>query len=188
MDNTLNFLKSFPFLTPEEISTFTNKLKLKHFKKNDYLIKEGELCNEICFMESGSARSFHYSNDKEVTNWFVFKNMPLTSYFSFVTRSPCKESIQFLEDTSLYAIDYQNIQLLYQEFHGIERLGREIAEFYFIWQEERTLSLQSLSAKERYKKLMIQESHLLQMVSLGQIASYLGITQESLSRIRKNIQ
>lgn len=142
---------------------------------------------KFVFLESGSARSFHYIDAKEMTNWFVFNNMPLTSYFSFVTQSPSKETIQFLEDTTLYSINYNDLQLLYKEFHGIEKLGRKIAEFYFIWQEERTLSLQSLSAKERYEKLLIQEAHLLQKVSLGQIASYLGITQESLSRIRKNI-
>ena len=187
MKNTLNFISTFDFLTAKEIASFSKKLSLKHFKKGEYLIKEGKYCNEICFLESGSARAFHYVDAKEITNWFVFNNMPLTSYFSFVTQSPSKEAIQFLEDTTLYSINYNDLQLLYKEFHGIEKLGRKIAEFYFIWQEERTLSLQSLSAKERYAKLLIQEAHLLQKVSLGQIASYLGITQESLSRIRKNI-
>ncbi len=186
MEKVLNFLNAFDFLTEKEIASFTQKLSLKTFKKGEYLIKEGSYCNEICFVENGAARSFHYVDAKEVTNWFVFSNMPLTSYFSFVTQSPSKETIQFLEDTILHTINYNDLQLLYKEFHGIEKLGREIAEFYFIWQEERTLSLQSLSAKERYKKLLKQEAHLLQKVSLGQIASYLGITQESLSRIRKN--
>jgi CRP-like cAMP-binding protein len=187
MKNTLNFINTFDFLKEKEITAFSEKLNLKHFKKDDYLIKEGKYCKEVCFLESGSARAFHNINGNDITNWFVFNHMPLTSYFSFVTQSPSKETIQFLEDTTLYSINYNELQILYKEFHGIERLGREIAEFYFIWQEERTLSLQSLSAKERYEKLLIQEAHLLQKVSLGQIASYLGITQESLSRIRKNI-
>ena len=187
MKNTLNFINTFDFLTEKEIVAFSEKLILKHFKKDDYLTKEGKYCSEICFLESGSARAFHNLEGKDITNWFVFNNMPLTSYFSFVTKSPSKETIQFLEDTTLYSINYNELQKLYKEFHGIERLGREIAEFYFIWQEERTLSLQSLSAKKRYEKLLNQEAHLLQKVSLGQIASYLGITQESLSRIRKNV-
>ena len=187
MKNTLNFINTFDFLTETEIAEFSKKLSLKHFKKDDFLIEEGKYCNEICFLESGSARAFHNIDGKEITNWFVFNNMPLTSYFSFVTQLPSKETIQFSDDTALYSICYNDLQTLYKEFHGIERLGREIAEFYFIWQEERTLSLQSLSAKERYKKLLNQEAHLLQKVPLGQIASYLGITQESLSRIRKNI-
>ena len=187
MKSIIDFLNKFDFLTEEEIRSFSQKLTVKRFKKDEFLVQEGKYCKEICFLESGSARSFHTVNRKEISNWFVFSNMPLTSYFSFVSQSPSKESIQFLEDSTLYSINYDELQQLYNAFHGIERLGREIAEFYFLWQEERTLSLQSLSAKERYENLLVQEAHLLQKVSLGQIASYLGITQESLSRIRKNI-
>ncbi|MGB1003860.1 MAG: Crp/Fnr family transcriptional regulator, partial [Salibacteraceae bacterium] len=157
------------------------------FKKNDYFTKEGKWCNKIGFIESGSARSYQYVNDKLITNWFIFNSMPLTSYASFVSKLPTKENIQFLENTTLTVISYSDLQILYNKYHGIERFGRQIAESYFIWQEERTLSLQSLSAKERYEELLVREPHLLQKISLGQIASYLGITQESLSRIRKDI-
>ena len=187
MKSTLSFIGNFDFLTENEIISFSQKLKSEHFNKNDFFIKEGEYCNKICFLEKGSARAFHLVGGKEITNWFAFNNMPVTSYFSFVSKSQSKETIQFLEDSTLFSIDYNDLQALYKEFHGIERLGREMAEFYFIWQEERTLSLQSLTAKERYENLLKQEAHLIQKVSLGQIASYLGITQESLSRIRKNI-
>lgn len=185
MKQTLSFLNTLDYLTVVEKQALTDKLFLKTFKKNDYFIKEGEFCDKIGFIESGSARSFQNKDDKQITNWFLFNNMPLTSYYSFVSKQPSKENIQFLEDTTLTIISHSELNILYNEFHGIERFGRQISESYFIWQEERTLSLQALSAKERYEKLLAEESHLLQKVTLGQIASYLGITQESLSRIRK---
>lgn len=185
MKSTLGFLNTLDYLTSEEKQVLLGKLTLEDFKKDDYLIKEGEYCNKIGFIESGSARSFQYVDDKQITNWFVFNNMPLTAYYSFVSESQSKENIQFLEDSILTTISHSDLHALYQEFHGIERFGRQIAESYFMWQEDRTLSLQSLSAKERYEKLLIDEPHLLQRVTLGQIASYLGITQESLSRIRR---
>ena len=185
MKKTLSFLNTLDYLTALEKQMLTDKLYLKKFKKNDYFVKEGEFCNKIGFIESGSARSFTNLNEKQITNWFIFNNMPLTSYYSFVSKLPSKENIQFLEDSTLTIINHSELYSLYNEFHGIERFGRQISESYYIWQEDRTLALQSLSARERYEKLLAEESHLLQKVSLGHIASYLGITQESLSRIRK---
>lgn len=104
-----------------------------------------------------------------------------------MTKKPSRESIQFLEGGEVHYVTSDQLQSLYDQYRGIERLGREIIEYYYNWQEERIFSLQCETSIERYQKLLHQESHLLEKASLGHIASYLGITQETLSRIRKEI-
>jgi CRP/FNR family transcriptional regulator, anaerobic regulatory protein len=104
--------------------------------------------------------------------------------YSFVSQKPSFENIEILEPSVLYAISYDNLQKMYLEFPEFNLIGRLFTEKYYIELEERVMSLQFLTAKERYEKLLIQQPMLLQRVTLGQIASYLGITQETLSRIR----
>ncbi len=185
MDLFLNFINQFQPLTEVEFNAMSEGLQLEQHKKGTFLIKEQQYCNRLYFVQKGSARAFFNKDGKEVTTWFAFENQVLTSYYSFISQKKSLESIQLLEDTTLYSIHYDNLQQLYTDFHGIERLGRKITEFYYQWQEERLFSLQFHTAKERYEKLLIQEPHLLQKAALGHIASYLGITQETLSRIRK---
>ena len=104
----------------------------------------------------------------------------------FVNASILESSqiIQAIEDCVLTELSFSSLQNLYKTFPETERLGRIITENYYIKLEERILSLQFKTAKERYQKLMQKKPSLIQRVSLGQIASYLGITQETLSRIR----
>jgi CRP-like cAMP-binding protein len=108
----------------------------------------------------------------------------VTSFFSFITRKPCIENIQLIEDSTLWAISYDDLQNLYDEYPDIERLGRIMNERYYVMLEERFVSNHFKEAKERYENLMNNAPHILQRVPLGYVASYLGITQETLSRIR----
>jgi CRP-like cAMP-binding protein len=107
------------------------------------------------------------------------------SVFSFFTQSPSLENIELLEDTVLYSISYQSLQQLYQQFPQFNLHGRIITEQYYMLSEQRNFALKKQSAKQRYDLLLKQYPQILQKASLGHIASYLGITQETLSRIRK---
>ena len=124
---------------------------------------------------------------KEITTWFASENDAVTSMYSFITQKPSYETIEVLEDCILYEINYENVQLLLKKYPEFNLIGRLLTEKYYIKLEERTMSLQFQSATERYLKLL-QQPQLLQKASLGMIASYLGISQETLSRIRKKNQ
>jgi CRP-like cAMP-binding protein len=110
-----------------------------------------------------------------------------TSLYSFETQTPNFENIEILEDSTLYAISYESLQYLYHHYPEFNLLGRRLVEKYYVELMERTLSFQFQSARERYLQLLTNRPQILQRASLGHIASYLGISQETLSRIRTKI-
>ena len=163
------------------LSTVLQKMELP---KGSFLITEGKVCNQVYFLEYGCLRGFYNMDGKEITYWFAFENSFVTSFFSFVSRQTSMENIQLLEDSTLWSITYEQLQQLYDKHKDIERLGRIMNERYYVMLEERFLNNHFKEARERYDHLMVQTPHILQRVPLGYVASYLGITQETLSRIR----
>ena len=150
--------------------------------KNTILIKEGERCRNLFFIKKGLLRG--YDEGKEITHWFAKEEEFGTSFYSFITNEPSPETIETLEDCELVQISHNDLQNLYSNFKETERIGRIITETYYIDLEERFLNIQFKSAKERYQNLIEKNPSLIQRASLGQIATYLGITQETLSRVR----
>lgn len=167
-----------------KLSEFTEEL---NFKKGTLLLKDGDICQHIYYFEKGFARGFLYKNGKEITSWFALENDIATSLYSFETQKPNFENIEILEDSILYAINYENLQFLYQHYPEFNIVGRWFVEKYYLELMERTLSFQFQSAQERYFQLLTHRPQILQRASLGHIASYLGISQETLSRIRAKI-
>jgi CRP-like cAMP-binding protein len=153
-------------------------------KKNEILLNIDERCNYTYFVEKGLLRGYYFEENKEITSWFAQEGEFATCYYAFIAKEPSFESIQCLENAELLRIAYSDLQNIYSKFPETERVGRIITENYYIKLEERLLSIQFKTAKERYNKLFSSRPSLLQRASLGQIASYLGITQETLSRIR----
>lgn len=107
--------------------------------------------------------------------------------YSFISQKPSFEIIEVMENSILYCIDYEQLQNLYKTYPDLNRIGRLLSEKYYIELEERVLSLQFKTAEERYRHIVENKPALLQKASLGQISSYLGISQETLSRIRRKI-
>ena len=159
-------------------------LKKVELPKGALLITEGKICNHVYFLEKGCLRGFYNLDGKEISFWFAFENNFVTSLFSFTTRKPGMENIQLIEDCTLWAIEYENLQQLYDKHADIGRLGRIMHERYYVMLEERFVSNHFNEARERYENLFTQAPHILQRVPLGYVATYLGITQETLSRIR----
>lgn len=152
--------------------------------RNEILVKNGERCRNLYFIEKGLIRGFYYDAGKEITHWFGKEEEFATSFYSFITNEPSPETIETLEDCELTCIAHNDLQELYKLFPETERIGRIITETYYIDLEERFLNIQFKSAKERYLNLLNKNPSLIQRASLGQIATYLGITQETLSRVR----
>jgi CRP-like cAMP-binding protein len=151
----------------------------------DFLVKEGTICDKLYFLEKGCLRGFRYEENQEVTFWFAFENSFVTSCYSFYSGKPSYENIQLLEKSVLYAVKVNDLHQLYDKYQEIERAGRLINESYYVQLEERMFSMHFKTAKERYEQFVESNPQILQRVPLGMIASYLGITQETLSRIRR---
>jgi CRP-like cAMP-binding protein len=132
-------------------------------------------------------RGFYTLDGKEITHWFAFEQDFVTSFNSFTTQQPAVENIQLLEGSILWAITKENLTRLLKEYHEIERLVRIAYEKYYIRLEDRYVNAQFKTAAQRYHALLEQSPHIIERAPLGAIASYLGITQETLSRIRSQL-
>lgn len=155
--------------------------------KSDFLISEGQICRSLYFLESGCMRGFYNIDGKDVTQWFGFENNFVTSFRSFTAQVPSVEYIQALEDCVLWTISYEDFKKLLLHHSEIEKFVRLMYEHYYIRLEERYSNAHFKTATERYEDLLQNHPHILQRIPLGHIASYLGISQETLSRIRKKI-
>ena len=157
------------------------------FSKNDYILTEGKICRHLYFLQQGALRGYYNLDGKDITHWFAFENDFVTSFHSFITQQPAIENIQLLSGSILWAISKEDLNILLNQHQEIERLLRIAYEKYYIRLEERFVNAQFKTATERYQNLMLQRPHILERVPLGYIASYLGISGETLSRIRSRI-
>ncbi len=154
------------------------------FKKNETVLQQHSICNYLYYVKSGMLGSYYHTEEKEVCNWIAAENDFATSYYSFISRKASPEIIECYENTELQAISYTKLMQVYALFPETERAGRLIFEEYYLRLEERLLSIQFKSAKERYDLLMKRSPQFILRAPLGRIASYLGMSQETLSRIR----
>lgn len=187
MKNIIDKLSQYMEISEHAKIKLEELIVLKKLKKGTILLKEGGICQYIYFLKKGFARGFFYQNGKDITSWFALENDIATSLYSLITQKQSFESIEILEESILYAISYENLQQLYQLFPEFNLVGRQFVEKYYVELLARTMSFQFQSAKERYLHLLTHQPQLLQRASLGQIASYMGISQETLSRIRTKI-
>lgn len=187
MDKIINILNQFATISEDAKNKLTAIVSVREFARGLFILEQDKTCRHLYFLKSGFVRSFYYQNGKEITSWFAFENEPVTSMYSFISQKPSFETIEVLEDSTLYAITYENLQILFKKYAEFNLIGRLLIEKYYIELEERTMSFQFRSAIERYQQIIDYQPQLLQKASLGMIASYLGISQETLSRIRNKI-
>lgn len=152
-------------------------------KKNELLQQVGHTCRTIYFLKSGIARIYYYKDGIDITESFAFENNIIARVESLFTGNPSQKAIQILEDAEIISINATQLFKLYDTHPKIERLFRLIFEKAYVETVNRIESIQFHTAEERYINLL-QETNYLQKIPLKHIASYLGITQVSLSRIR----
>ena len=158
------------------------------FKRKHLLLKADTIERRIYFIKKGIVRAYAYQNDNEITFWFGREGEPIISMKSYVANQPGYENVELLEDCELYELQTEKLQELFNQDIHIANWGRKFAERELIKTEERLIARQFSTAAERYTDLMHNHPDLLHRVPLGYIASYLGITQVSLSRIRADIR
>lgn len=164
-----------------------SNLKTKHLRRKEILLKKGEICNNIYFIEKGLLRCYYEKNDEEISSWFMKENDVIISVKSFYNRTPSYETIAAIENTIVHGITYMQLEFLYKNYLEFNIIGRLLTTKYYILSEERIYSLRKERARDRYLSLLKTRPDIIKRVPLKYIASYLGITLETLSRIRSGI-
>lgn len=159
---------------------------LKHIEvpKKGYLLKEGKVCENVWFIEKGLARCYYTKDGEEISSWFMKEGDVIFSVKSFYNQEPSYENIQVLEDSSLYFISYKELQQIYNTFLEFNFIRGVLTERYYMLSDERTFTIRMQKAHERYAHLVEHHPDLTQRVPAKYVASYLGISEETLSRIR----
>jgi len=182
--NVSRFIK----LTPEETRYFVSLLKPKKIRKRQYLVQEGDIARYQYFVNEGCLRTFH-TDDKGMEHnvQFSIENWWTGDMYSFLTQTPGKYNIIAIEDSDLSCIDSEALELLYTKVPKFERFFRHLLQNALVALQERILSGMSESAEERYLNFRKKYSEMDKRIPQNQIASFLGITPESLSRVRKQL-
>ncbi|WP_337042847.1 Crp/Fnr family transcriptional regulator [Emticicia sp. 17c] len=184
-DSFLQFIQQIQPLSQESLVAILPFLTQKNFIKKDFLVKQGNVSDELYFIMSGTVREyFEDANTNEINTWFGFENSIAISSFSFFSQKPSLTNIQAMEDTHTIVLKHEDLQKLFNQFHEIERLGRLLAEQYLVQIEEMKIILQTLSAKQRYEYILENKPEFIKRIPLKYLASFLGIKLETLSRVR----
>lgn len=184
MTSFLSFVKGITPLSDKAETALLSVLRRYEFPKGHNLLRPGAVCHYFYFIEKGLTRTYYIKDGKDVTDWISAENSIAVSIISFLTRQPDRRGIELLEDAILYAISHTDLEDLYRQYHDIDRLGRLLLSQGIIQLQQRFDDLHFATAQQRYHQLISQNPSLVARVPLGIIASYLGITQETLSRIR----
>lgn len=174
-------------LTDEEWTAYSSFLTKTKVPKRSYLLEPGKVCDYIAFVEEGSFRFFFNNEGNKIVTAFFFSGEFLSNYRSFLTGMPSTHYIESFSDSTIWMIKKEHQFLLYNQYPKFERLGRIIAENLYLSVAKRVDSFLYETPEERYKDLLKRNSRLLQDVPQYMLASYLGVSPESLSRIRKRI-
>lgn len=177
----LNDIHPLSDLLARELS---GQLQYMELKKKDYLLKAGRVCRNICFIEKGLLRCYYQRDAHEVTSWFMREGDVMISIESFFLQKESYESIQALEDAVLYYISYDVLQHIYRSFPEFNFIGRVLTEKYYTLWAQQLYALRMQQAGERYQWLMNHHPELVLRVPAKYIASYLGIDETTLSRIK----
>jgi CRP/FNR family transcriptional regulator, anaerobic regulatory protein len=185
IENLIQHIERFILVSGKLRNRLSEISKLQTIEKVKFLHKPNKICNYTYFINSGLVRVYYKKGDKEITDNFSAEGEWITSIYSFMKNVPDNCYIQTLEKSELVAIDILQLEKCFLDFPEMERFGRMLISKYFVEQSERIISLQFHSAKERYEFFFKTGKNKIQRVPLGMLASHLGMTQETLSRVRK---
>jgi len=183
-----DFINNITPLPEKVLLEVKNKFKKKSYLKGTQIIEQGKTCKYLYYIDKGLARSYYINEKgKDITVWFFSEDNIMTGVESFFQQKPSMYEIEFLEDSVVYQISYDDLNELFDKYHIIERFGRLLAIQLLTDMADKLNAMQFQSAKERYLFMIKKFPNISYRAPLGHIASYLGITQETLSRIRSRI-
>lgn len=190
-DTFLDYLCQFIDMNEKSMSELIlnarEKFQVLNLKKNEFLVKENEVCQHFCFVESGILQHSIEVLDEEKTTYLALRNSVTSSLSSFLFGKPSRKSIKAIADCKLWIVDLKTFKDLIENNKAFHQFYYNVIEKQICLIDDYRIDLLTLTPEERYKKLLATEPKLLQEVPLHYLASFLGISSRHMSRIRKNI-
>lgn len=187
MSNDLKiFLNQYANFSDRELEIITSQFIKKSVKKNTYLLNEGETCKDLAFVQKGCLRLYYLKEDIEVSVWFAFPQSSAIEIYSFISGSPSNYFLQAIEDTEVLYLPKTELTKLYSHQPKMQEMMRKFWEDVILNLLERFTALQTDSAEKRYIELLKKPDYL-EAIPQKYLASFIGVTPTSLSRIRKKI-
>lgn len=188
MNQLKTFLQSITTISDEEFENASTYFREVRLEKGESLLQEGNVCKQMAFVTRGVLRTFYLNHKaQEITHCFRTAGMFASAYRSFVLQEPSFLSITALEYVELILIDYDHLQKLYQTSLVWQRIGRILAERAYIEMEDYATVLNNELAIEKYQRLLKEQPEVIQKSNVEHIATYLGVTRRTLSRIRQEV-
>lgn len=175
-------------MSDDEFDQSFRLFKRTQIKKGGYFVEAGKVCHQVGFIGKGILRTYvTKDNGLEATICFCSENQFTTSFKSLITQSPSQFSIQSIEESELLTLEYRHLQYLYNNTKVWSTIGRILAEGEYLNMQSHALALNQETAKDKYLRLLTEQPLVAQRAPVQQIASYLGVTRETLSRIRNQV-
>lgn len=189
MEGFKEYVKRFGNIQEDIFTELKTNFTQIHLSKKEIFSSEGEYARKVGFLEKGIIRAFIRNNEgKEYTKQFFVAPSIIGAYTSLLTKQPNKIIQEALTDCTIWIADYSKIEALYARHHEMERIGRKIAEYYYLEKERNLVEMALFDADKRYVLLKERFPTIESQVQQYHIASYLGISPTQLSRIRKKMQ
>jgi len=179
-----HYLSSRFGIEEKDAEILADAFSLKKYKKKELIIADNEDIDKVCFVIDGLVRIYYYREGKEITNWFMGEHGFFMPVYHILTGKPNYNNYETLKATVVLESSYRRLEKIYALHPQLQLLGRKVMESYYAQFLAHSHDVLFLSAEERYISLVEKKSELLNLVALKHIASYLGISQETLSRIR----
>jgi CRP-like cAMP-binding protein len=183
-------LKNFAALTDQDIAESQPFWKARKINKGEFFNMQRMVCNDLGLVVKGIFRIYYHDpNTEEDKNLFFFsENQFVVSFRSFISQTPCWYFIEAMEHSEIVFISYRDLNALYETNPNWGKFGRLLAELFFAYAQSRTEEFMFFSHEQRYLRLLEEHPNIVDRIPAYHIASFLGITNPSLSRIRKRIK
>jgi CRP-like cAMP-binding protein len=182
-----HFLSQYAHIPEQVLLEFTASFKEKKIAKNSFLLKEGHVCRHFGFVKSGCLRLYYTGEKQEVSVWFAFSNNSAIEISSYLSNAPSAYAIQAIEDSTVLYLPKEELETLCAKHPALQEMMRRYWEVAVLSLITRFTSLQKDSAEKRYKDLLHQTEYL-QKIPQKYLASFIGVTPTSLSRIRRKVK
>ena len=185
MNNLKAFITFYCQLNDREMDLIVGKFSFQTVRKGKHILRNGQICHKLVYTEKGNFRTYYKDeNNKDITTWIAFDDMLAIEPASFFTQKPTKFNMEAISDSEIASISYKDLQQLYKDIPPFNEFGRKIAEEIVVGAINRVVSFQHETADIRYQKLISKRDYL-QNVPLKHLATFLGVTDTSLSRLRR---
>ncbi|MEQ9426508.1 MAG: Crp/Fnr family transcriptional regulator [Cyclobacteriaceae bacterium] len=186
LTNLKKFISQYVQLSDPELDDISSKFRFKSIKKNHYLFGQGDVCKDLVFVEKGCLRLYYLKDGIEISVWFAFEQSSAIEIYSFISGEPSNYFLQAIEDTEVLFLPKSELNKLYHQQPKMQEMMRNYWEDVILHLVDRFTALQKDSAEKRYLDLL-EKPEYLKSIPQKYLASFIGVTPTSLSRIRKQI-